>query len=130
MSANYGREASVSTRPGPWLAPVTRATFAVRLSSLTFLRFGADNRPMITQPIFAYVGCYTSPERNGRGNGINVYRVDPRNGALRHVQHLGGLENPSFLAMNVAGTASIRYMAIAAKRPPTLSIGKPVVSPS
>lgn len=58
---------------------------------------------MITRPLFAYVGSYTSPERNGRGNGINVYRVDPRTGAFRHVQHLGGLENPSFLALNAAG---------------------------
>ena len=53
---------------------------------------------------FAYVGSYTTPERNGQGNGINVYRVDPRTGAFRHVQHLGGLENPSFLAINAAGT--------------------------
>ncbi len=54
--------------------------------------------------LFAYVGSYTSPQRNGHGNGINVYSVDPRSGALRHIQHLGGLENPSFLALNEAGT--------------------------
>lgn len=53
---------------------------------------------------FAYVGSYTSPERNGRGNGLNVYRVDASSGAFRHIQHLGGLENPSFLALNEAGT--------------------------
>jgi len=53
---------------------------------------------------FAYVGSYTTPERNGQGNGINVYAVDRRTGAFRHVQHLGGLENPSFLAINAAGT--------------------------
>ena len=58
---------------------------------------------MKADPTFAYVGSYTSPERNGHGNGINVYRVDPRNGAFRHVQHLGGLENPSFLALNATG---------------------------
>ena len=50
--------------------------------------------------MFAYVGSYTTPGRNGHGNGINVYKVDPRNGAFRHVQTLGGLENPSFLAIN------------------------------
>jgi 6-phosphogluconolactonase len=55
-------------------------------------------------PFFAYVGSYTTPERHGQGNGINVYRVDPRTGAFAHVQHLGGLENPSFLAINTAGT--------------------------
>ena len=53
--------------------------------------------------MFAYVGCYTTPERHGRGNGINVYRVD-RAGAFHHVQTLKGLENPSFLAINKAGT--------------------------
>lgn len=56
------------------------------------------------QPLFAYVGSYTTPERQGRGNGINVYRVDRRSGTFTHVQHLGGLENPSFLAINRAGT--------------------------
>ena len=50
--------------------------------------------------MFAYVGSYTTPGRQGHGNGINVYKVDPRSGAFRHVQTLGGLENPSFLALN------------------------------
>ena len=54
--------------------------------------------------LFAYIGSYTTAERAGRGNGINVYRVDPRTGAFRHVQHVGGLENPSFLAINPAQT--------------------------
>ncbi|UYN97581.1 MAG: lactonase family protein [Enhydrobacter sp.] len=54
--------------------------------------------------LFAYVGSYTTPERNGRGNGINVYRVDRRTGGFTHVQHVGGLENPSFLAIDDAGT--------------------------
>ena len=53
--------------------------------------------------LFAYVGCYTTPERNGQGKGINVYRVDPRSGAFKHVQLLGGLENPSFLAVDKTG---------------------------
>jgi 6-phosphogluconolactonase len=58
----------------------------------------------VTRPLFAYVGSYTTPERHGQGNGINVYRVDRRSGAFMHVQHLGGLENPSFLALDGAGT--------------------------
>ena len=53
--------------------------------------------------LFAYVGCYTTPERNGQGKGINVYRVDPRSGTFKHVQLLGGLENPSFLAVDKTG---------------------------
>src|SRR5260370_13155653 len=56
------------------------------------------------RPLFAYVGSYTTPERGGLGNGINVYRVDRRSGAFTHIQHLRGLENPSFLALNGAGT--------------------------
>jgi 6-phosphogluconolactonase (cycloisomerase 2 family) len=58
----------------------------------------------IARPLFAYVGSYTTPERRGRGNGINVYRVDRTSGAFTHVQNLGGLENPSFLAINADGT--------------------------
>jgi 6-phosphogluconolactonase len=50
--------------------------------------------------MFAYVGSYTTPGRQGHGNGINVYRVDARTGAFRHLQTLGGLENPSFLTIN------------------------------
>jgi 6-phosphogluconolactonase len=53
--------------------------------------------------LFAYVGCYTTPERQGEGKGINVYRVDRRSGAFKHVQLLDGLENPSFLAIDKAG---------------------------
>lgn len=53
--------------------------------------------------LFAYVGCYTTPERNGRGKGLNVYRVDRQSGGFRHVQLLEGLENPSFLVIDRAG---------------------------
>ena len=52
------------------------------------------------QTRFAYVGSYTAPERQGRGNGINVYSVDGRTGAFRHVQRISQLENPSFLALS------------------------------
>jgi 6-phosphogluconolactonase len=52
---------------------------------------------------FAYVGSYTTPDRHGRGNGINVYRVDRRTGALRHVQRISQVENPSFLALSADG---------------------------
>lgn len=49
--------------------------------------------------MFAYVGGYTTPDRNGRGNGINVYRVDPVNGAWSHIQTIGGLENPALFTL-------------------------------
>ncbi len=48
----------------------------------------------------AYVGGYTSKDRNGRGDGINVYRVDEATGAWTHVQHLGDLVNPSWLTLD------------------------------
>ena len=34
----------------------------------------AETRPM---PKFAYVGCYTTQRRNGRGEGVSVFSIDP-----------------------------------------------------
>jgi 6-phosphogluconolactonase len=59
--------------------------------------------PLVARPqtarrtTYAYVGCYTTPERRGRGDGIHVYKVDPQTGALTHLHKLGDLMNPSFL---------------------------------
>jgi len=50
--------------------------------------------------MIAYVGGYTSTDRNGRGDGINVYRVDEVSGAWTHVQRLGDLVNPSWLILD------------------------------
>ena len=52
------------------------------------------------QKCFAYVGSYTAPERQGKGDGITVYRVDRRTGSFHHVQRISHLENPSFLALS------------------------------
>lgn len=49
---------------------------------------------------FAYVGCRTTRERNARGDGINVYRVDASTGRWTHVQLIPGLLNPSYLAFD------------------------------
>ncbi len=54
--------------------------------------------------MFAYVGSYTTPDRNGRGNGINVYRVDPISGGWSRIQTVGDLENPSLFTLNRNGT--------------------------
>lgn len=54
--------------------------------------------------MFAYVGGYTTPDRNGRGNGINVFQVDPVSGAWTHLQTVGGLENPSLFTLSRDGT--------------------------
>lgn len=53
--------------------------------------------------MFAYVGSRTTRERNARGDGINVYRADAATGALTHVQLVGDLLNPSFLAIDGGG---------------------------
>jgi 6-phosphogluconolactonase (cycloisomerase 2 family) len=68
---------------------VTSAPATVILASATT----PEGRAM-----FAYVGGYTTPDRDGRGNGINVYRIAPT-GAWTHVQHIGGLENPSLFTL-------------------------------
>ncbi|HTW69502.1 MAG TPA: lactonase family protein [Acetobacteraceae bacterium] len=45
--------------------------------------------------MFAYVGGYTTADRDGRGDGIHVYRIDAPGADWTHVQHLDGLANPS-----------------------------------
>lgn len=54
-------------------------------------------------PMFAYVGSRTTRERNARGDGISVYRVDAGTGALELVQLVKDLVNPSFLALSANG---------------------------
>ncbi|MCE4574054.1 lactonase family protein [Caballeronia sp. CLC5] len=53
--------------------------------------------------MFAYVGSRTTRERNARGDGISVYRVEPATGALTLVQLVKDLVNPSFLALSANG---------------------------
>jgi 6-phosphogluconolactonase len=53
--------------------------------------------------MFAYIGGYTTPDRDGRGDGINVYDVHP-NGDWTHIQAFGHLENPSLFTLNRAQT--------------------------
>lgn len=48
--------------------------------------------------MFAYVGGYTTPDRDGRGDGIHVYRIDSP-GNWNHVQHVDGLANPSLFTV-------------------------------
>ncbi len=56
--------------------------------------------PAASDTPFVYVGSFTTAQRKARGDGIHVYRVDPTTGAWTHVQHIGGLINPSFLALS------------------------------
>jgi len=47
----------------------------------------------------AYVGGYTTADRDGRGNGIHVFRIDRSSGAWTEEQHVDGLENPSLFTL-------------------------------
>ncbi len=75
------------------LAAAGTATFAVQDASAQ--QPGAAGRA-----VFAYVGSFTTAQRQARGEGINVYRVDPASGAWTHVQTLRDLVNPSFLILS------------------------------
>jgi 6-phosphogluconolactonase (cycloisomerase 2 family) len=54
-------------------------------------------------PMFAYVGSRTTRERNARGEGISVFKVDQEHGRLELVQVVRDLVNPSFLALDRTG---------------------------
>jgi 6-phosphogluconolactonase len=70
-------------------------------ASIVAATSGLPLRPaQASTPRFAYVGSFTTKERNARGNGINVYRVDPASGAWSHVQQVSDLVNPSFLTID------------------------------
>lgn len=53
--------------------------------------------------MFAYVGSRTTRERNARGEGITVYRVDQGSGVLERIQIVGELINPSYLTLSRDG---------------------------
>jgi 6-phosphogluconolactonase len=59
----------------------------------------AQNAPG-TSAMHAYVGSFTTAQRMARGDGIHVYRADPATGAWTHIQHIGDLVNPSYLALS------------------------------
>ncbi|MGW1420051.1 lactonase family protein [Bradyrhizobium manausense] len=50
---------------------------------------------------YAYTGCRTTRERNARGDGVNVYAIDPATAEWKHIQLLRTPhENPSYLAFD------------------------------
>ena len=53
-------------------------------------------------PRFAYVGCYTTERRNGRGQGVSVYSIDPVTLAWTQVQLAKAPDNPSWLEFDRA----------------------------
>jgi len=81
--------------------------------------------------LFAYVGSFTTAQRKARGDGIHVYRVDPASGAWTHVQHIGDLINPSFLALSPDQPVLYytRFTAMKSTPPPSRSTA-PAARPS
>lgn len=53
--------------------------------------------------MYAYVGSRTTRERNARGEGISIFRLDPAQGVLELVATEKDLVNPSFLALSQDG---------------------------
>jgi 6-phosphogluconolactonase len=49
--------------------------------------------------MFAYVGCYTTADRDGRGDGIHVYRLNSAGSQWIEIQRVDGLENPSLFTL-------------------------------
>jgi len=54
--------------------------------------------------MFAYVGGYTTPDRDGRGEGITAWRVGPVSGGWSLIQTVAGVENPALFTLNRAAT--------------------------
>ena len=76
---------------------------AAALATVGSAALVGPGRPATAAPdpgVFAYVGAFTTAERKGHGDGINVYRMDSRTGGWTHVQLLSGIVNPSFLALD------------------------------
>jgi 6-phosphogluconolactonase (cycloisomerase 2 family) len=53
-----------------------------------------------TREMIAYVGCYTTPDRSGRGEGITAYRMDTESGEWQALGVVAKIPNPSFLALH------------------------------
>jgi len=92
MSDVHSRR-SVLSRLGKFVTAIAAAKW---VSPRAFAQHSAES----ATTLFAYVGCFTTEERDASGEGINVYRVDPVSGAWDHVQLVADLVNPSFLALD------------------------------
>jgi 6-phosphogluconolactonase len=79
------------------VAGVAAVVAAGGCASMSSQAASSAARPM---PRFAYVGCYTSKDRNGTGEGISVHRIDPASGAFTQVQVLKEIVNPSWLTLD------------------------------
>jgi hypothetical protein len=103
------------------------AILVASLLDMQVERAGAQTSPG-TIVMFAYVGSFTTAQRKARGDGIHVYRVDSASGMWTHVQHVGDLTNPSFLALVLRwvpiSAFSTRCTATRTTPPPSRSIAR------
>ena len=76
-------------------------------------------------PKLAYVGCYTSKQRNGRGEGIAVHRIDAATGAWTQQQLVKTADNPSWLTLD----RSKRFLYAAPRLAPRAAAGRRMASP-
>jgi len=83
-----------------FLGGVVGLMAAAAAGGCTTMAGSTMSSPTASVPKLAYVGCYTSKERNGHGEGINVYQIDAATGNWTHVQLLKGVVNPSFLTFD------------------------------
>lgn len=82
------------------LTKLVRAGLLLSIS-LMAMAGSAEEAAMQEDAVFAYVGSRTTKERNARGEGIEVYKLDAQ-GIWAHEFSLHGLTNPSFLVLNKA----------------------------
>ncbi|MBV9157438.1 MAG: beta-propeller fold lactonase family protein, partial [Acidobacteriaceae bacterium] len=84
--------------------------YASALGSLTAAdsHAASSQTPPSGRPLLAYVGTYSSPQgpegSKGRGEGIYLFEVDSRSGALRKRAVFPNGSNPSWIAFNPAKT--------------------------
>src|SRR5256885_1569937 len=89
--------------PGEARMEIKRREFIAGTASMLAVAAAAgcasttSDRPL---PKFAYVGCYTTKQRNGRGEGISVHRIDAASGAWAQVQLVKTADNPSWLTFD------------------------------
>jgi 6-phosphogluconolactonase (cycloisomerase 2 family) len=53
-----------------------------------------------SREMIVYVGCYTTPDRSGRGEGITAYRMDADSGDWQSLGLVAEVANPSYLALH------------------------------
>ena len=91
---------------------VLQSAAALTIGGPAVLGGRAGAQPRTNAPpgkaLFVYVGAFTMPERKGKGDGINVYRMDPSSGVWTHLQLVPNVGNPSFLALDREQAVSLR----------------------